>query len=282
MQVSIDRASPEKYGTIKNSPAASLLRVSLRIKTGVEQKAERESRARPRVIPDLLRLCLATLLSCGLAAGQEPAAGAAPDGSAIFSQRCSKCHGERGQGIASAVTIAGPSLQAEHDLGNVMTAVESGPSHMPAFSRVLTSEQIQAVSHYVTTDLAVIPLTQGDIGAGGKIFRKRCAACHRTAVHGGVLAFAGRNAPDLTDKSRALIGGAIRWGPGTMPAFPPSILSDEQLASTVDYVRFVQHPPNPGGLAVKEMGPVAEGGLAALATLLVIVITGWIERGGDG
>jgi hypothetical protein len=67
-----------------------------------------------------------------------------------------------------------------------------------------------------------------------------------------------------------------------MPAFPPSVLSDEQLASTVDYVRFVQHPPNPGGVSLKEVGPVAEGGLAALATLFVIVITGWIERGGKG
>ena len=186
------------------------------------------------------------LLSCGLAAGQEPAA---PDGAAIFSQRCSECHGDRGQGIAAAVTIAGPSLQAEHDPGKVMVAIETGPSHMPAFSRVLTAEQIEAIAHYVTTDLAVIPLMKGNIGEGGKLFRTNCAACHRTALHGGVLAFAGRNAPQLTDKSRALIAGAIRWGPGTMPAFPPSVLSDEQLASTVDYVRFVQHPPNPGGLS---------------------------------
>ena len=153
---------------------------------------------------------------------------------------------------------------------------------MPAFSRVLTSEQIEAVSHYVASSLAVIPLTHGDISEGGKIFRTRCAACHRTAVHGGVLAFAGRNAPNLTEKSRALIAGAIRWGPGTMPAFPPSILSDEQLASTVDYVRFVQHPPNPGGIPLKEVGPVAEGGFAALALLFVIAVTGWIERGGKG
>ena len=153
---------------------------------------------------------------------------------------------------------------------------------MPAFSRILNSAQIRAVAHYVTTSLAVIPLPQGDISAGGQTFRMYCAACHRTAVRGGVLAFAGRNAPLLTDKSRALIAGAIRWGPGTMPAFPPSVLSDEQLASTVDYVRFVQHPPNPGGAALKEVGPVAEGGLAALAVLLVIGISGWIERGGKG
>jgi ubiquinol-cytochrome c reductase cytochrome c subunit len=150
---------------------------------------------------------------------------------------------------------------------------------MPAFSRILTAEEIRAVSHYVTTDIAVIPLMEGDIGEGGKIFR---SACHRTAVHGGVLAFSGRNAPQLTDKSRALIAGAIRWGPGTMPVFPPSVLSDQQLASTVDYVRFVQHPPNPGGVSLKEIGPVAEGGLAALATLFIIIITGWIERGGRG
>lgn len=267
---------------LKSFSEDSLLRAALRIQAGVEHTRERESRLRPRLIPGWVKLCLAMLISCGVAAGQVQAAGRAPDGAAIFSQSCSKCHGDRAQGIAAAVTIAGPSLQAEHDLGNVMVAVESGPSHMPAFSRVLTAEQIRAVAHYVTNDLAVIPLTHGDIGEGGQLFRTYCAACHRTAVRGGVLAFAGRNAPQLTDKSEALIAGAIRWGPGTMPAFPSAVLSDEQLASTVDYVRFVQRPPNPGGYPLKEVGPVAEGGLAALAVLLVIGIAGWIERGGKG
>ncbi len=244
--------------------------------------AERESRVRPRVNPGFLQVCVAVLLTCAPAAGQGASSVPASDGAAIFAERCSRCHGDNGQGLAAAVTIAGPSLQAEHDLGYVMTAVESGPSHMPAFSRILTADQIRDVSRYVTSDLAVIPLVHGNIGDGGKLFRTYCATCHRTAVRGGVLAFAGRNAPALTDKSAALIAGAIRWGPGTMPKFPASVLSDEQLASTVDYVRFVQHPPNPGGDPLKQVGPVAEGGLAALAMLLVIAITGWIERGGKG
>jgi ubiquinol-cytochrome c reductase cytochrome c subunit len=153
---------------------------------------------------------------------------------------------------------------------------------MPAFSRILTAEQIHAVTRYVTTNLAVIPLTHGNIGEGGKLFRTYCAACHRTAVRGGALAFAGRNAPNLTNKSAALIAGAIRWGPGTMPRFPESVLSDEQLASTVEYVRFVQHPPNPGGNPLKEVGPVSEGAVGALAVLFIIGIAGWIERGGKG
>jgi ubiquinol-cytochrome c reductase cytochrome c subunit len=212
----------------------------------------------------------------------EEDAGATPSSAIIFSQHCSMCHGDHGQGIAAAVTIAGPSLLAEHDTGSVMAAVESGPSHMPAFSRMMGAAEIREVSRYVSTELAVVPLSHGDVGEGGNLFRQYCAACHRTAVHGGVLAFSGRNAPDLQHKSAALIAGAIRWGPGAMPSFPSSVLSDEQLASTVDYVRFVQHPPNPGGDPLKEVGPVAEGGFAAFCLLLVIWLTAWIERGGKG
>jgi len=216
------------------------------------------------------------------AAAQQVGGTAPPDGSEIFAQRCSTCHGDNGQGIASAVTIAGPSLQAEHDIGSVMRAVESGPSHMPAFSRVLSVPQIRSVSYYVTTQIAVIPLTEGDLGDGGKLFRAYCAACHRTAVRGGALAFTGRNAPALTDKSAALIAGAVRWGPGTMPSFPEPVLSDQQLSSVVRYVRFVQHPPNPGGDPLKYYGPVSEGLAAGAALLIVTGVTGWIERGQRG
>jgi len=153
---------------------------------------------------------------------------------------------------------------------------------MPAFSRVLSVPQIRSVSYYVTTQIAVIPLTEGDLGDGGKLFRAYCAACHRTAVRGGALAFTGRNAPALTDKSAALIAGAVRWGPGTMPSFPEPVLSDQQLSSVVRYVRFVQHPPNPGGDPLKYYGPVSEGLAAGAALLIVTGVTGWIERGQRG
>ena len=164
----------------------------------------------------------------------------------------------------------------------MMSAVESGPSHMPAFSRVLAVPQIRAVSYYVSSQLAVIPLTTGNVGEGGHLFRMYCATCHRTAVRGGALAFTGRNAPELTNKSAALIAGAIRWGPGTMPAFPPAVLDDRQLSSVVRYVQFVQHPPDPGGNPLKYYGPVSEGFAAAAALLILIGVTGWIERGNRG
>lgn len=180
------------------------------------------------------------------------------------------------------VSILGPSLQAEHHAGQVMAAVETGPSHMPRFSYVLSVEQMREVSDYVVQDLAVIPLSGGDVGKGGEWFRMNCAPCHRTAVRGGALGFVGTNAPDLAGKSAALIAGAIRWGPGAMPRFPPAVLDDHQVASIVAYIQTIQQPANPGGDPLNWYGPVPEGMAAWLFVLLMLVIAMWIEKGGQG
>jgi len=228
------------------------------------------------------RWCLLLLVLLGSCIGTGQAQNSAANGAIIFSQRCAKCHGEIGQGISTVITIAGPNIQAEHDHGAVMTAMEVGPSHMPSFAYVLSVEEMRSVADYVTQQLAVIPLNRGNLGDGGRLFRVYCATCHRTAVRGGALAFTGVNAPALTDKSPALIAGAIRWGPGPMPSFPASVVDDQQLASIVEYVKFVQHPPSPGGSSLNWYGPVAEGLVAWLVVFGVIAVTGWIEKGGKG
>lgn len=205
-----------------------------------------------------------------------------PNGAAIFSHRCASCHGAKGEGVSAVVTIAGPSLQAEHDRGAVVTAMEIGPSHMPNFSYILSLPEIQAVADYVTQQIAVIPLTGGNLSEGGKLFRVNCAPCHRTAVRGGALAFTDVNAPPLIGKSPAIIAGAIRWGPGPMPSFQPRDLDDKQVASIVEYVKFVQHPPNPGGNPLNYHGPVAEGFVAWVFMIALVAISCWIESGGKG
>lgn len=215
-------------------------------------------------------------------APQETTVAPTPDGKAIFQLRCAKCHGVNGGGVTAAITIAGPSLLAEHDHGAAMMAMEVGPNHMPSFARVLSVDEMRAVADYVTQSIAVIPLAGGNLSDGGKLFRVYCAPCHRTAVRGGALAFTGINAPALTGKSPAIIAGAIRWGPGPMPPFPPSVLNDQQLDSIVEYVKFVQHPPSPGGSSLNWYGPVSEGFAAWLVLLAVILTTGWIEKGGNG
>ena len=203
-------------------------------------------------------------------------------GQLIFHERCAQCHGEQGQGISARVTIAGPPLQAEHNLPYVLETVRDGRGVMPSYGRVLRAEDIENVADYVTQHLAVIPLKGGNLTEGGVLYRTHCAACHRTAVRGGALAFVQTNAPALTDKSSAVVAGAIRWGPGPMPAFPSSQISDQQLASIVEYVQFVQHPPHPGGATLDWYGPVVEGLAAWAAVIVILGLTMWIERGGKG
>jgi ubiquinol-cytochrome c reductase cytochrome c subunit len=203
-------------------------------------------------------------------------------GQQIFSQRCAECHGERGQGVSGVVSIAGPNLQAEHNLGQVLTAVEVGPSHMPSFARVLSVQDMRDVAEFVTQKIAVIPMQGGNLSEGSDLYAMYCSACHRTDVRGGALVFDGVNAPDLSRKSRALVAGAIRWGPGPMPNFPASVLNDQQVASIADYVKYTQHPPSPGGSPLRWYGPVAEGFVAWVIAFSTVVLAMWIERGGKG
>ncbi len=228
-----------------------------------------------------IRFLLLCLLTCQLAFSQQTESQPL-NGEAIFLQRCAKCHGEKAEGVSAVITVAGPSLQAEHNPGEVMAAMEIGPSHMPQFPYVLSAQQMRTVADYVTQDLATIPLARGNLSEGGHLFRIYCAACHTTAARGGALAFAGVNAPNLASKSAALIAGAIRWGPGPMPAFPPSVIDDKRLDSIVEYVKFIQHAPSPGGTPLHWFGPVAEGFVAWIFIFALVVISGWIERGGKG
>lgn len=218
------------------------------------------------------------LISQG-AVAQQPAS---PNGQAIYEHNCVQCHGQRGQGVNSVESMAGPSLQAVHDPERVVDMVTHGAGIMPTFSRLLSTGQIHAVASYVTGQLAVISLQGGNLSEGGVLFRENCAACHRTAARGGVLAFAGMNAPSLVGKMPSTIAGAIRSGPGPMPAFSPSVLSDQQVASIVDYVRYIQHPPSPGGMAMHFYGPVAEGLFAWIVLFILVGATVWIEKGGKG
>lgn len=228
------------------------------------------------------RALLLIAIAAPLAFSQQSDGSVPPNAQAIFLQRCARCHGEKGEGVNAVVTFAGPSLQAEHDRGLAMTAIEVGPSHMPSFAYVLSVPEIEALANYVTQQLAVMPLNGGDLSQGGKLFREYCSPCHRTAARGGALVFTGVNAPSLEGKSPAMVAGAIRSGPGPMPAFPASVLTDQQVASIVKYVEFIEHPPKPGGNSLGWYGPVPEGFVAWIAAFVLLVSTLWIEKGGKG
>jgi len=62
-----------------------------------------------------------------------------------------------------------------------------------------------------------------------------------------------------------------------MPVFGPDTLSDRQVNSIVEYVRYLDDPEDPGGLSLGRVGPITEGLVALLALVALAFACRWIE-----
>ena len=97
-------------------------------------------------------VALSSLVFCALLAapvltavkGKPSKPAAKPDGPALFMQHCARCHGPNGEGKD------GPQLRGlKHTLAEVEENVRIGiPNEMPAFGKMLTPEQLIAVSRH--------------------------------------------------------------------------------------------------------------------------------------
>ena len=115
----------------------------------------------------------------------------------------------------------------------------------------------------------------GSLANGGTIFRLQCAACHTWSGDGGALLQ--REAPSTHPATSEQIAEAVRTGPGNMPAFGRAAVSDAQLQSLVRYVRYLDHPDNRGGDPLWHIGPLAEGAVAIVIGLgLLVLAVRWI------
>ena len=75
--------------------------------------------------------------------------------------------------------------------------------------------------------------------SGAELFEVSCARCHGAGGQGGIGPPIGTaDSAAARDLSDAQIFGAIRVGPGAMPANPA--LTDGQIDSLVDYLRQLQ------------------------------------------
>jgi mono/diheme cytochrome c family protein len=84
---------------------------------------------------------------------------------------------------------------------------------------------------------------QPDGRTGADLYETSCAGCHGADLTGGSNLTQG---PDIGPGSNAhlvltdeQLAGVIEVGPGSMPSFG-RVLSDEQVASLVAYIRSVQ------------------------------------------
>lgn len=72
-------------------------------------------------------------------------------GEDVYKDECLSCHGDEGEGAS------GPKLQGDDfasDVDSVVEQVEEGGGDMPSFKDQLSDDEIQAVSEYVSDELA--------------------------------------------------------------------------------------------------------------------------------
>ena len=211
-------------------------------------------------------------------------------GEALYMENCASCHGTQANGVpANGTAGAYPDLVG---LGpaTITFWVDSGrmpaanvravqaPRHVPR----LTPHQALAVAAWVNSlspsypDVPTPHLKVANVADGAALFALNCAACHTIEGDGDALAFS-TFAPSLRNIPAFQVVEAIRTGPGNMPRFSGN-LSDQQVNDIVAYVtEYIQHPENPGGFGLGGLGPVAEGFVALLLGVgILILVAYWV------
>jgi ubiquinol-cytochrome c reductase cytochrome c subunit len=224
-----------------------------------------------------------------LAAGPVPPAGAAPApqptpsstveggrGAELYLRDCASCHAPRGQGTQRGPALAGvgpASVDFQLSTGRMpLRREERQPAHR---TPVYPAADIQAIVAYVAGfgpgGPPIPSVAPGELTTGRQLFLANCAACH-SATGGGAALTNAWIAPSLDRATPLQVAEAVRVGPGLMPEFPPSVLTDRQVDAIATYVQELRGDKlNRGGASLGRLGPATEG-LVGWAIGLVLLV----------
>ena len=248
----------------------------------------------------LVMTAVATVAGSALAStGDETSTAVVGDrraGEELFQRDCAVCHGPQGSG-----TLNGPSLLTEGTasidfqmrtrrmpIPTPDTEVERGVAARRDGSPVVyTDQQMADVVAYaeewtVGPSVPETPVTADgarDLALGGQLWRRHCAVCHQLAGRGGAL-LTDVEIPSVLYNSELELVEAVRAGPGSMPAFGVTTISEDEAAHLADYVvEELQTAEDPGGWSAGTLGPFAEGAVIWVFGVLVLLLgMAWIGR----
>ncbi len=119
--------------------------------------------------------------------------------------------------------------------------------------------------------------TDGDVAAGGELFRINCSSCHAFGGGGGALS-SGKYAPGLSEATDRQIYAAMLTGPQNMPVFGDNQLTPEEKRDVIAYIQdTLKDDRDPGGFNLGRYGPVTEGLAIFLVGITALVFAAlWI------
>ncbi|HET9031142.1 MAG TPA: c-type cytochrome [Candidatus Aquilonibacter sp.] len=202
-------------------------------------------------------------------------------GESLYMTHCSSCHGDNGQGSDVAPSIIGKSAADIHlmlDTGRMPAAVPyiNEIHKMPRFTQAQMTQIVRYVQTFTPggTDSALPRIMPGNVQRGRALFDENCAHCHGAVGNGASVGY-DNVAPSLMNASVFQVGEAIRSGPELMPRFGPDVLSDQDVSDIAHYINYIQTTPasvDAGGLSLAHVGPVAEGLVAWIFGIGLLVL----------
>jgi len=198
-------------------------------------------------------------------------------GRVLFENACSSCHGVDGRG-----TELGPRLTDSGAAGaDFMLTTGRMPLDDPHRQPVrkppaFDEDEIDQIARYVASlgsgpPIPEVDLDRGNLVRGQQLYSENCAACHSSAGAGGAVG-AGLEAPSLAASTPTQVVEAMRIGPGAMPVFEEQTLDEQEADSIARYLDHLRDAPDPGGLALGRIGPIAEGFVAWLVGIGLLVL----------
>jgi ubiquinol-cytochrome c reductase cytochrome c subunit len=207
------------------------------------------------------------------------------EGRKLFISGCSSCHGINAQGGSDGPSLIGVGAAAVDFQVSTGRMPAAAPAvQAPAKERVYTDEEISQLAAYIGS-LAPGPAippesaydpAEGDVAAGGELFRTNCASCHNFTGQGGALT-EGKYAPSLNDTDPKHMYEAMLTGPQAMPVFNDNTLTPEEKRNIIAFLDQVQNEGDPGGAGLGRIGPVSEGlAVWILGIGSIIGVTVWL------
>jgi ubiquinol-cytochrome c reductase cytochrome c subunit len=218
-------------------------------------------------------------------ASATPAPGASTGarGADLYLRDCGSCHGPQGQGTQQGPSLIGVGpASVDFQLGTGrMPQVREGEQQQPHREPAFSAADIRAIVAHVDSfgggGPQIPPVAPGDLATGRELFLANCAACHSATGAGGALTNAWI-APPLARSTPLQVAEAVRVGPGLMPAFPPTVLTDRQVDALASYVQELRGDRlDRGGASLGRLGPFTEGLVAwAVGLVLLVLAARWL------
>lgn len=267
----------------------------------------RLSRHRRRPLAGVVMLLLALVLTGGLYAAFSPSSSAESssdeqtkidNGRALFLVSCAFCHGQNGEGVtATDGQLVGPSLVG---VGAAAVDFQVGTGRMPMVqpgaqvqkkNPSFSQDEIDELAAYVASlgpgpavpdesQYSTAGMTDDEkqqaITRGGQIFLTNCTACHNFTGEGGAMPQGGY-APTLLNTDPKYIYEAMLTGPQSMDTFSNGNISPDDKRAVIAYIESMREQPKYGGFSLGNLGPVAEGLMAWVVGIgLMVGFAVWI------